>query len=123
MANGLCVSGASFDNCIADGSMTARQAWSKTWDVNVTGAHIVTTTFMPLLVQSPDPRLLFITSGLSSLAENAVGDPRYPSPAAGWPKNAGLFVAYRSSKAGLNMMMLEWARTLRNDGVSLLQSC
>lgn len=100
--------------------MTARQAWNKTWDVNITGAHIVTSTFLPLLIKSSDPRLLFITSGLSSLGESAVGDPRYPPPPAGLPKKGAPFMAYRSSKAGLNMMMLEWSRALKNDGVSRL---
>lgn len=98
--------------------MSARQAWAKTWDVNVTGAHIVTTKFLPLLLKSSNPRLLFITSGLSSLTENAAGDPRYPPPPAGLPKKSGMFMAYRSAKTALNMMMLEWARALRNDGVS-----
>ena len=97
--------------------MTARQAWNKAWDVNVTGAHIMTTTFLPLLLKSQDPRLLFLTSGLSSLRENSDGDPRYPAPPAGLPKTQ-LFVGYRSSKAGLNMMMIEWTRALKNDGVS-----
>lgn len=100
--------------------MTARQAWNKAWDVNVTGAHIVTSTFLPLLMESSDPRLLFITSGLSSMGECAVGDRRYPPPPAGLPKEPGLFMGYRSSKAGLNMMMLEWSRLLKNDGVSRL---
>ncbi|KXT00007.1 hypothetical protein AC578_4857 [Pseudocercospora eumusae] len=111
--------GASFDSCIEKGTMTPREAWSKTWDVNVTGAHIVTTTFLPLLLRSRDPRLLFITSGLSSLGENSKGDPRYPPPPAGLPKKPSMFMAYRSAKAGLNMMMLEWTRMLKNDGVKV----
>lgn len=97
--------------------MTARQAWDKTWDVNVTGAQIMTTTFLPLLLKSQDARLLFITSGLSSLQETS--DPQNPKniiPPAGLPKRLP-FVGYRSAKAGLNMMMVEWARALRNDGV------
>lgn len=110
--------GASFDSNIQNGTMTTRQAWAKTWDVNITGAHLVTAAFLPLLLQSADPRLLFITSGLSSLRENAAGDSRYPPPPAGLPKKTGMFMAYRSAKAGLNMMMLEWTRALKNDGVS-----
>lgn len=97
--------------------MTARQAWNKAWDVNVTGPHIVTSTFLPLLIRSPDPRLLFITSGLSSLSESALDSPRYPSPPAGMPKRPSAFMGYRSSKAGLNMLMLEWKRALKHDNV------
>ncbi|KAE8141923.1 hypothetical protein BDV38DRAFT_268191 [Aspergillus pseudotamarii] len=111
--------GACFDAHIADGRMTAREAWNKTWDVNVTGAHIMTTTFLPLLLKSQDPRLLFITSGLSSLQGSS--DPKNPKnvfPPAGLPKPLP-FVGYRSSKAGLNMVMVEWAKALENDGVKV----
>ncbi|KAJ5964491.1 uncharacterized protein N7479_004367 [Penicillium vulpinum] len=110
--------GASFDACI-DHGITARQAWNKSWDVNVTGAHIMTTKFLPLLVKSQDPRLLFITSGLSSL--EAASDPENPKniiAPAGLPK-ALPFFGYRSAKAGLNMLMVEWSKLLRNDGVKV----
>ncbi|KAL4809799.1 hypothetical protein BDV18DRAFT_150318 [Aspergillus unguis] len=110
--------GASFDGYI-NKEMTARQAWNKSWDVNVTGAHLMTITFLPLLLKSQDPRLLFITSGLSSL--QAAADPANPKniiPAAGLPK-ALPFVGYRSAKAGLNMLMVEWAKALKNDGVKV----
>lgn len=99
--------------------MTARQAWNKSWDVNVTGAHIMTTKFLPLLLKSQDPRLLFITSGLSSL--QGASDPENPKnifAPAGLPKVLP-FVGYRSSKAGLNMLMVEWSKVLRNDGVKV----
>ena len=61
-------SGASFDSQIESGDLTPRQAWNKSWDVNVTGAQIVTSTFAPLLLQSSQGRLLFIASGTSTLA-------------------------------------------------------
>ncbi|KAJ6125009.1 hypothetical protein N7471_012326 [Penicillium samsonianum] len=110
--------GACFDAYIDQG-MTARQAWNKSWDVNVTGAHIMTTKFLPLLLKSQDPRLLFITSGLSSL--QGASDPENPKnifAPAGLPKVLP-FVGYRSSKAGLNMLMVEWSKVLRNDGVKV----
>ncbi|TVY48611.1 Short-chain dehydrogenase/reductase [Lachnellula occidentalis] len=66
--------GACFDPYIQDGSMTTRQAWNKTWDVN--------------------------------------------KSAGGLPKTQP-FAGYRSSKAGLNMMMVEWAKSLKNDGVKV----
>ncbi|GIK04407.1 hypothetical protein Aspvir_008490 [Aspergillus viridinutans] len=110
--------GASFDSYIDQG-MTARQAWNKSWDVNVTGAHIMTTKFLPLLLKSQDPRLLFITSGLSSL--QGASDPQNPknvlAPAV--LSKALPFVGYRSAKAGLNMLMVEWTKALRNDGVKV----
>ncbi|EME80063.1 uncharacterized protein MYCFIDRAFT_189745 [Pseudocercospora fijiensis CIRAD86] len=110
---------ASFDSQIHKGQLTVRDAWNKCWNTNVTGANIITETFLPLLLKSKDPRLLFVTSGASSLADAAdahhlmhkVPPPGLPKP----PSNS----AYRSSKAGLNMMMLEWHRLLKNDGVKV----
>ncbi|KAL4749584.1 hypothetical protein BDW72DRAFT_194721 [Aspergillus terricola var. indicus] len=110
--------GACFDAYI-DKDMATRQAWNKSWDVNVTGAHIMTTTFLPLLLNSQDPRLLFITSGLSSLqAASDTTDPKNVIPAAGLPKQLP-FVGYRSAKVGLNMLMVEWTKALKKDGVKV----
>lgn len=112
--------GAAFEAKLMSGEMSPREAWTKAYDINVTGTHLLTSTLMPLLLKSSDPRLLFITSGLSSL-ENArdPNSPRYDNPPAGWPKPAAgpTFVSYRSSKTALNMMMLDWHRVLKNDGV------
>jgi NAD(P)-dependent dehydrogenase (short-subunit alcohol dehydrogenase family) len=100
--------------------MSMREAWNKSWNVNTTGTQIMTHTFVPLLLKSSNPRLLFVTSGTSTLTEtedhkiwvNTV-------PAKGWPKQAIAFPAYRSSKTGMNMMMREWAKVLKEDGVKV----
>ncbi|KIW07543.1 uncharacterized protein PV09_01502 [Verruconis gallopava] len=113
--------GASFDQSAGDGNMTLRQLWNKTWDVNVAGTFVNTYTFVPLLLKSSEPRLIFITSGTSVLAEH--GSQVLPinrPPAAGWPKPTLSIPAYRSSKTGLNMMMLEWSRLLKEDGVKVI---
>ena len=64
-----------------------RQAWSQTWNVNTVGTQIVTHTFIPLLLESANPRILFITSGASSLkgTENLdlLMNRVFPK---GWPK-------------------------------------
>ena len=102
--------------------MKKREAWNQTWDVNVTGTQLFTETFAPLLLASKTQRarLLFITSGLSSVTEHANGSSsRYTLAPAGWPKPDTLFLAYRSSKSGLNMIAAEWARVMRNDGVKV----
>lgn len=120
------MSGATLDQLVGE-NMTLRQMFNASWDVNVTGAHIVTNTFLPLLLKSKDPRLLFITSGTSSLASQLKRTiPIDQSPAAGWPKpgppgwGSGIGIpAYRSTKTGLNMLMREWARILHNDGVKV----
>ncbi|KZL87901.1 short-chain dehydrogenase [Colletotrichum incanum] len=107
------------DQQIERGNMTVREAFNKSWDINVTGAHILTDIFLPLLLKSSDPRLIFNTSGVSSLA-NAAGSSHftYKVPSAGAPKPARN-ISYRSAKAGLNMVMLEWVRMLKNDGVKV----
>jgi NAD(P)-dependent dehydrogenase (short-subunit alcohol dehydrogenase family) len=91
--------------------MTMREMWNQSWNVNTTSTNVMTTTFMPLLLASDNGRLIFITSGTSTLegATNlaiAVNQ----SPPKGWPKQAPMIPAYRSSKTGMNMMMREWYR-------------
>lgn len=91
--------------------------WNKSWSVNTTSTFMITHTLAPLLLKSSDPRLLFITSGTSTMGERPSPLPVDKSPAAGWPKPMLMIPAYRSAKTGLNMMMLEWARILGEDGV------
>ncbi|OCL08009.1 NAD(P)-binding protein [Glonium stellatum] len=109
-----------FDQQLAQGVLTMREMWNKSWNVNTTGTYIVTHTFMPLLLKSTDPRVIFMMSGTSTLAEteNPLA-PMNESPPKGWPKQAHAITAYRSSKTGLNMMMREWARILKEDGVKV----
>jgi NAD(P)-dependent dehydrogenase (short-subunit alcohol dehydrogenase family) len=107
---------------VSSGRLTKREAWNQTWDVNVTGTHLFTETFAPLLLASnyQSPRLVFMTSGLASVTELATGTShRYTLPPAGWPKPKTLWFPYRSSKTGLNMVAAEWARLLHNDGVKV----
>jgi NAD(P)-dependent dehydrogenase (short-subunit alcohol dehydrogenase family) len=101
--------------------------WNKTWDVNVSGTVVLTESCMSLLLKSSNPRLLFLTSGTASLTESAYTADRGPmwarlnaSPAKGWPKEGVIDArAYRSVKTGLNMMMREWRRLLKEDGVKV----
>jgi len=95
-----------------------RDMWNKSWNVNTTSTFILTNTFVPLLLKSSDPRLLFIASGTATLTEHE--DPAIAlnkSPDKGWPKPMLGIPAYRASKTGLNMMMREWTRLLKEDGV------
>lgn len=118
--------GIALDPSIVSGALSIRDGFSQTFNTNVIGPHILTTLAVPLLLKSSDPRLIFITSGQSCLAETEIE--KYPSMArlngpapAGWPKepNPGVLTTYRSSKTGLNMLMREWYRTLKNDGVKV----
>ncbi|PFH57080.1 hypothetical protein XA68_15555 [Ophiocordyceps unilateralis] len=116
--------GATFDQYIHSGDMTMRQAWNQSWNVNTAGSQVMTHVFVPLLLQSSDARLLFITSGTSTLtgSENRELLINKLSPK-GWPKTGlapnQMIASYRSAKAGLNMMMREWHRNLSEDGVKV----
>lgn len=100
--------------------MTQRENWLKAWNVNTVGTQIMTHTFVPLLLQSASPRLLFITSGVSTLEGTEHAESRLDQPAAkGLPKQDMSPAAYRSSKTGMNMMMREWYRLLQKDGVKV----
>lgn len=77
-------------------------------------------TFMPLLLQSLDPRLLFVT-GLSAMTVVDSG-PYFPTPPqpAGWPKKIDFeTIGYRCTKTALNMLTLDWAHKLKADGVKV----
>ncbi|KAH8649085.1 hypothetical protein BX600DRAFT_404175 [Xylariales sp. PMI_506] len=121
--------GAALDGEIGAGRMSIREAFNATWDVNVAGTHVLTHLLIPMLLKAQSPRLLFLTSGTATLTETeistgAIGARINAVPPAGWPKvwpgNVAWSappVAYRSAKTGLNMVMREWFRFLRNDGV------
>ncbi|PWY96000.1 NAD(P)-binding protein [Aspergillus sclerotioniger CBS 115572] len=112
--------GATFDHEVLSGKLSARDMWNKTWNVNTAGTHILTSTFAPLLLRSSDPRLLFLTSGTSTLAgTDNLATPVNQVPPKGWPKTGFNVPAYRSSKTGLNMLMREWHRWLKEDGAKV----
>ncbi|KAK1749509.1 short chain dehydrogenase [Echria macrotheca] len=117
--------GAVFDHWLGNNAGSVRDTFNKAWDVNVAGTHVMTYVFAPLLIKSPNtPRLVFITSGLSTLqgaAENLVPPAHQRTITPGWPKEGGILpMGYRSSKAGMNMMMLGWHHMLAVDGVKTL---
>lgn len=72
------------------------QALRETFEANTFGAAATTDKFLPLLLASPNARLINVSSDLGSI--NLRTDPSfrsYPVPA----------VAYRMSKAALNMLV------------------
>jgi NAD(P)-dependent dehydrogenase (short-subunit alcohol dehydrogenase family) len=79
--------------------VTAAQV-QEVYDVNVLGPVRMLNAFLPLLERSSSPVIVNVSSGLGSLAGAADVDAAY----------ASLIVpAYRSSKAALNMLTLQWA--------------
>ncbi|RFU80747.1 nadp-binding [Trichoderma arundinaceum] len=112
--------GVAFDGELHGGKIGLREAWNKSWAVNTAGAHVMTYNFAPLLLKSTDPRLVFVASGTATLTGHATEE-RFSdkAPPKGWPKQELSWSAYRSSKTGMNMMMREWARVLKEDGVKV----
>lgn len=112
--------GATFDLKYIDGHASLRECFNSAYDVNVTGTTIVTYTFMPLLLQSSDPRLLFV-AGLSQMTVAAKEYFPTPPQPAGWPKPTLSFetIGYRCSKTALNMLMFDWNHKLKADGVKV----
>lgn len=109
------------------GEYTAQEAWTKTYSINVIGAHNVTNAFAPLLLKSSSPRLVFVSSSVGSLGLDVSTDMVYnrPLPPAGkWPKDdAGGMTTYRASKAAMNMLAREWYRLLKEEGVKVHIIC
>ncbi|EME39325.1 hypothetical protein DOTSEDRAFT_75142 [Dothistroma septosporum NZE10] len=111
--------GAAFDSKLLSKELTVREVWNKDWDTNVTGAHVVTETFLPLLLKPSAPRLLFNTSDLSSLEDASdAKSPFYKEASAGLPKPFSP-VAYQCSKTALNMLVVNWMRLKKQDGVKV----
>jgi NAD(P)-dependent dehydrogenase (short-subunit alcohol dehydrogenase family) len=77
-------------------------AWRDVLMTNVAGSYLVAAHFLPNLKLSRQARLIFITSGMSSLSEAEGG--AYP---------------YRASKAAVNSITRNLAHDLKGDGISV----
>lgn len=74
-------------------------------DTNVIGPTVVSAAFRSLLLQSPNPYSIYVSSGVGSLA--LASDPT--SKVFRGPSNGE---AYRASKSALNMVMIQdWAES------------
>jgi len=111
--------GAALDGQFLAGNVSLRDSFAKVYDVNVAGTQVLTWTFIPLLLKSADPRLIFVT-GLSQITQ--ASEKYFPTPPqpAGWPKSLSFeTIGYRCSKTALNMLMLDWNHKLKEDGVKV----
>jgi NAD(P)-dependent dehydrogenase (short-subunit alcohol dehydrogenase family) len=99
---------------VADGGV--REALRRVLDTNVIGAVSVTEAFMPLLLApSPNPgqhkRLIFISSTTGSLTY--ASDPNHVL------HGSGGAIDYRTSKAALSMIVIQYDAALRGRGVKV----
>lgn len=76
-------------------------SWAQVLDINTMGPMRVTEAFIDNLRRSERKTIVTITSGMGSLADNTSG---------GW-------IAYRTSKAAVNMVMRSLAVDLKRDGI------
>jgi len=76
--------------------------WMRVLDVNVLGPMRMCEAFLERVAQSDRRLIVTITSGLGSLADNA----------------SGSYIAYRTSKAAINMAMRTAAIDLRPRGIT-----
>jgi NAD(P)-dependent dehydrogenase (short-subunit alcohol dehydrogenase family) len=81
---------------------TTAEDVERVYATNVLGVVRVTHAFLPLLLRSPAPAIVNVSSGLGSLAVTT--DPTLP-----WSAWRGL--AYPSSKAALNMLTSQYAKS------------
>lgn len=84
-ANGLL--GGSHDAAMRENptAIGIREAFDHTYSLNVTSPQVLTHTLVPLLLKSSEPRILFITSGMSSLDACSGGSSISPTHKAGLP--------------------------------------
>ncbi|MCJ1357213.1 MAG: hypothetical protein MMC33_007209 [Icmadophila ericetorum] len=85
---------------------TTRAVFTTTLDVNTASAACLTEACLPLLRRSPNPRIVFVSSSLGSITRTAQ---RYTDRP----------VAYRCSKAALNMLAVCYAQALRAEGMAV----
>jgi NAD(P)-dependent dehydrogenase (short-subunit alcohol dehydrogenase family) len=93
---------------------TTRELFAQTFSTNVVGTACLTEACMPLLRRSALPRIVFVSSRMASLAE---GTNR------AMPFFHCDFKAYDASKAAVNMLALNYARLLEEEGGLVNVAC
>jgi NAD(P)-dependent dehydrogenase (short-subunit alcohol dehydrogenase family) len=91
-------------------SVAALEAIERVWRVNFLGAVAVTQAMLPLLRRSGSARIVNVSSGLGSLAQN--GDPNYSSADT-------KLLGYSASKVALNMFTVQLAYELRGTAIKV----
>lgn len=90
-----------------------RDALRDSLAVNVISAASTTNASLPLLRKSSKPRLVFVTSVIGSLTHSSDTSSRHYGPYAN---------KYWASKAAVNMLMVQYAGPLGQDGVAMLSA-
>ena len=101
---------------LTDGTGPAlRDTFRQTFETNVFGAACAVEEFLPLLRKSSrGARIIYVSSGLGSLAEAADPGNRHYNIVA---------KVYRSTKAAINMVMLQDLKRLHGEGMMVWGLC
>jgi len=91
-------------------SAAALDAVERVFRTNFLGALAVTQSLLPLLRKARSGRIVNVSSGLGSLAQN--GDPNYSSAAI-------KLIGYSAAKAALNMLTVQLAYELRDTAIKV----
>lgn len=94
--------------------LPTRELFDRTFSTNVIGVACLTEACLPLLRKSELPRLVFVSSRMGSLA--TAKDKSVPFYSTDYK-------AYDSSKAALNMLALNYARILEDNGAMVNAVC
>lgn len=102
--------GIAIDGQFVPGSTSIRNILQKSYDINVFGAMETFHAFEPLLSVAVVPRVVFLSSTLSSftLADNCA---------------PGQYALYRSTKSALNMLVVAYAHTYKEKGWKINACC
>lgn len=91
-------------------STTDIETVKRTFDTNFYGTLVVTQAMLPLLKAAPAARVVFISSGLGSLALNE--DPT-------WEFADTKLIGYNASKAAVNMLTVQLAWELKDTAIKV----
>jgi len=91
-------------------SRTSIDAARHTFDTNFFGALAVTQAMLPMLRKSRSARIVNVSSGLGSLAHNSNPTGQFATVK---------FLGYSASKAALNMLTVQLAAELRDNGIKV----
>jgi NAD(P)-dependent dehydrogenase (short-subunit alcohol dehydrogenase family) len=100
--------GVSLDSRIAISSL--RAVMRETYEVNVFGLVCLMEAMVPLLARAAHPRVVNMSSGLGSIAQNSAPDFEFASVKP---------LAYNSSKAAVTMLTVLGAARLRDRGIKV----
>lgn len=94
--------------------LTTRELFNRTFSTNVIGTACLTEALLPLLRKSTLPRIVFVSSRMGSLV--VASDDSTP-----WYNID--YKAYDASKAAVNMLALNYARILKDQGGLVNVAC